>query len=125
MRIALIFLSFITLFLSSALLWVGNQWLNVPDPLTEDRERTINNYQKVIAAMARTRDINPEHLRQELAKDFEVSEKAGYYDNDQRYYYVLFPRDPTIDRRPMWQSYGLELHLDKQLGFQGVSLHKP
>jgi len=95
------------------------------DELIADRERTITNYKKVISAIGNSENINIESLKNELSKDFEISENAGFYEKDKEYYFILQPKDSEINKSEIWEFMGLEIILDKEKKFKTLSLHKP
>lgn len=89
-----------------------------------DREKTITEYKKVIEAIGRT-GINKKELITELRKDFEINSEFGYYDYENEYYLILYPKNKEINKREIWDFYGLELILDSTKRFKKVNLHKP
>ncbi len=90
-----------------------------------DRELTITNYKKVINAVGRSGGISFDKLITELKSDFRLNDSIEYNDFSSEYYYVLYPKNKTINKNEFFDFIGLELVLDAQKDLKTVNLYKP
>lgn len=124
MKASKIILMILTILLS-ATTFLFYEKVKTRDELIADREKTITNYKKVINAIGKSENINIESLKNELSKEFEISENAGFYEKDKEYYFVLQPKNSDINKAEIWEFMGLEIILDKEKKFKTLNLHKP
>lgn len=89
-----------------------------------DRELTITSYKKVIDVMGRSNIISLDQLKTELTIDFNLGE-SGYNDHSNEHYYVLQPKDRTVNPPEIWNFTGLELVFDQHKKLKTVDLYKP
>lgn len=90
-----------------------------------DRELTIMSYKKVVDAFGKSGGISVEILKTELKKDFEVKDEMGYNGYNDEYFYVLYPKNRTVNQAEIFDFMGFELVFDSRQTFKSVELYKP
>ena len=124
MKALTILLILLTLFLGGTTFYYYHQ-SKVRTKVLADRELTITHFKKVINAIGQAGDIDVEQLKAELSHEFNFYEELGYYEYENQYYYVIYPKENAINHNAIWEFMGLELVLDNEKQFKTVSLHKP